>query len=27
MLNKEIHGGIDRSSAEKLLEQYRGEER
>lgn len=26
MVNKEIHGGIDRSSAEKLLEQYRGEE-
>lgn len=26
MVNKEIYGGIDRSSAEKLLEQYRGEE-
>jgi NADH:ubiquinone oxidoreductase subunit E len=27
MVNKEIHGGIDRSRAEKLLEQYRGQER
>lgn len=26
MVNKEIYGGIDRSSAEKLLEQYRREE-
>lgn len=26
MVNKEIHGGIDRSRAEKLLEQYRGQE-
>jgi NADH:ubiquinone oxidoreductase subunit E len=26
MVNKEIHGGIDRLSAEKLLERYRGEE-
>lgn len=27
MVNKEIHGGIDRSRAEELLDHYRGEER
>ncbi len=27
MVNKEIHGGIDRSRAEELLERYREEER
>jgi NADH:ubiquinone oxidoreductase subunit E len=27
MVNKEIHGGIDRSRAEELLERYRGDER
>jgi len=27
MVDKEIHGGIDRSRAEKLLEQYKGEGR
>jgi NADH:ubiquinone oxidoreductase subunit E len=27
MVNKEIHGGIDRSRAEELLERYQGEKR